>query len=61
MGIDELVVLKDDRLPWRNSFKVEMVNDYLNSAQEWRNKREVEYSNMGIDIKDAWGVHNETN
>ena len=25
------------------------------------NKREVEYSNMGIDIKDAWGVHNETN
>ena len=33
LGIDELVVLKDDRLPWRNSFKVEMVNDYLNSGK----------------------------
>ena len=41
--------------------KNQQLNDYLNSAQEWRNKREVEYSNMGIDIKDAWGVHNETN
>ena len=41
--------------------KNQQLNDYLNSAQEWRNKREVEYNNMGIDIKDAWGVHNETN
>ena len=29
----ELVVLKDDRLPWRNTFKFEMLNDYLNSGQ----------------------------
>lgn len=41
--------------------KNEQLNDCLNSAQEWRNKREVEYNNMGIDIKEAWGVHSETN
>ena len=32
MGID-LVVLKDDRLPWRNTFKIEMINNYLNSGE----------------------------
>ena len=25
----ELVVLRDDRLPWRNTFKFELLNDYL--------------------------------
>ena len=32
LGID-LVVLKDDRLPWRNTFKIEMINNYLNSGE----------------------------
>ena len=32
-GIDGLVVLKDERLPWRNTFKFEMLNDYLNSGK----------------------------
>ena len=31
LGI-ELVVLRDDRLPWRNTFKFEMLNNYLNSG-----------------------------
>lgn len=30
LGID-LVVLTDDRLPWRNTFKIEMIHNYLNS------------------------------
>jgi hypothetical protein len=33
LGIDELVVLKDDRLPWRNTFKFEMIHNYLNSGK----------------------------
>lgn len=33
LGINELVVLKDDRLPWRNTFKFEMLNNYLNSEK----------------------------
>ena len=33
LGIDGLVVLKDDRLPWRNTFKIEMINNYLNSEK----------------------------
>ncbi len=32
IGLD-LVVLKDDRLPWRNTFKFEMLHDYLNSGE----------------------------
>ena len=32
LGID-LVVLKDDRLPWRNTFKFEMLHNYLNSGE----------------------------
>jgi hypothetical protein len=31
LGID-LVVLKDDRLPWRNTFKFELIHEYLNSG-----------------------------
>jgi len=30
LGLD-LVVLRDDRLPWRNTFKFEMLHNYLNS------------------------------
>jgi len=33
LGIDGLVVLKDDRLPWRCTFKFEMINNYLNSGK----------------------------
>jgi len=33
LGIDGLVVLTDDRLPWRNTFKFEMLNNYLNSGE----------------------------
>jgi len=33
LGIDGLVVLKDGRLPWRNTFKFEMLNNYLNSGK----------------------------
>jgi len=33
LGIDGLVVLEDDRLPWRNTFKFEMLNNYLNSGK----------------------------
>jgi hypothetical protein len=29
LGIDNLVVLTDNRLPWRNTFKIEMIHDYL--------------------------------
>jgi len=32
LGLD-LVVLKDDRLPWRNTFKFEMLHDYLTSNE----------------------------
>ena len=31
LGLD-LVVLKDSRLPWRNTFKFEMLHNYLNSG-----------------------------
>ena len=33
LGIEGLVVLKDDRLPWRNTFKFEMLHNYLNSGK----------------------------
>ena len=26
-------------------------------STEWRNKREIEYKDMGIDINRAWGEH----
>jgi hypothetical protein len=29
LGIRDLVVLTDDRLPWRNTFKIEMISNYL--------------------------------
>ena len=32
LGLD-LVVLKDSRLPWRNTFKFEMIHNYLNSGK----------------------------
>jgi len=32
LGLD-LVVLKDDRLPWRNTFKFELINNYLQSGK----------------------------
>ena len=32
LGLD-LVVLKDARLPWRNTFKFEMIHNYLNSGK----------------------------
>jgi len=32
IGLD-LVVLRDERLPWRNTFKFEMINNYLKSGQ----------------------------
>ena len=32
LGLD-LVVLKDARLPWRNTFKFEMINNYLQSGK----------------------------
>ena len=32
LGID-LTVLRDDRLPWRNTFKFEMLHNYLNSVE----------------------------
>jgi len=32
LGLD-LVVLRDGRLPWRNTFKFEMLNNYLNSGE----------------------------
>ena len=32
LGID-LTVLRDDRLPWRNTFKFEMLHNYLNSGE----------------------------
>ena len=37
--------------------KNEQLNDYLHKANEWRNKREIEYNDMGIDITTAWGEH----
>ena len=33
LGIKNLVVLKDNRLPWRNTFKFEMILNYLNSGK----------------------------
>ena len=33
LGIQPLVVLTDSRLPWRNTFKFEIVLDYLNSGK----------------------------
>ena len=33
LGIDDLVLLKDERLPWRCTFKFEMINNYLNSGK----------------------------
>ena len=33
LGIDGLVILTDDRLPWRNTFKFEMLYNYLNSNE----------------------------
>ena len=33
LGIDNLVVLRDGRLPWRNTFKFEMIHNYLNSGK----------------------------
>ena len=32
LGLD-LVVLRDDRLPWRNTFKFEMLHNYLKSGE----------------------------
>ena len=32
IGLD-LVVLRDERLPWRNTFKFEMLHNYLNSGE----------------------------
>ncbi len=31
LGIEDLVVLTDDRLPWRNTFKFELIYNYLKS------------------------------
>jgi len=33
LGIQPLVVLTDSRLPWRNTFKFEIILDYLNSGK----------------------------
>lgn len=33
LGIQPLVVLKDSRLPWRNTFKFEAILNYLNSGK----------------------------
>ena len=33
LGINDLVLLTDDRLPWRNTFKFEMIHNYLNSGE----------------------------
>lgn len=33
LGITELVVLTDERLPWRNTFKLEMIYNYLKSGK----------------------------
>ena len=33
LGIKGLVQLKDSRLPWRNTFKFELINNYLNSGK----------------------------
>ena len=33
LGIEGLVVLTDDRLPWRNTFKFEMIYNYLKSGE----------------------------
>tara|TARA_Y100001963_G_scaffold113597_1_gene157370 strand:+ start:176 stop:910 length:735 start_codon:yes stop_codon:yes gene_type:complete len=37
--------------------KNEQLNDYLQSADEWRNNKVIEYRDRGIDISKAWGVH----
>ena len=34
LGIKNLVVLKDNRLPWRNTFKFEMILNYLHILEE---------------------------
>jgi len=33
LGVKPLIVLTDSRLPWRNTFKIEIINDYLNSGK----------------------------
>ena len=33
LGIDNLVILRDDRLPWRNTFKIENIHNYLQSGE----------------------------
>jgi hypothetical protein len=33
LGIEPLTVLTDPRLPWRNTFKIEIILDYLNSGK----------------------------
>ena len=33
LGVKPLIVLTDPRLPWRNTFKIEMINDYFNSGK----------------------------
>lgn len=32
LGIRDLVILTDDRLPWRNTFKIEMISNYLSQC-----------------------------
>ena len=53
LGI-ELVVLRDDRLPWRNTFKFELLNDYLGS-----DKCKTEYF-MCVDAIDVIFIDNPT-
>ena len=33
LGVDGLVVLRDSRLPWRNTFKFEMLHNYISSGE----------------------------
>ena len=33
LGINDLVVLTDNRLPWRNTFKIEMIYNYIQSGK----------------------------
>ena len=50
----ELKVLRDDRLPWRNTFKFELLNRYLNSG-----KCKTEYF-MCVDAIDVIFIDNPT-
>ena len=50
----ELVVLRDDRLPWRNTFKFELLNDYLGG-----DKCKTEYF-MCVDAIDVIFIDNPT-